>query len=214
MELQKIFEDLYENQTPERLDFTSFRAFHISDYRTMNAPVVQGFDKGQKCVFSLVSNMFIDDGVQIAFRDAAHSNACRVVYVCFFAGSIGVFAHIHDQFHKVMREYGRRRPEGWQLNLTSSANKFPLFTRLFQTDMQTSKPYLMIEDNTAFVAQMLQYDAVQTDRDFFNAVGGLLTVAEKLNLEIVDSRVGESSFAKDLLQSLSLYLRLNGAGIL
>lgn len=207
-QLERTFNELFEEQA-EVLSIGEFRPFYVSDYHTLNSKVIKEFNVGKKCVFSMVETSLIPTCFQIAFKCTTSNMACYVIYVGMFYTTMGIFANISEWHRKVMQEYGQFHNGSWSLNVERSERKVPLFTRIFREPQQVGKPYFMPEEGKVFLAQQVSAEAIENDKDFYNAVGSILTIAQKVMEEILVSKVGEYSFVKDLLAALSIYLRLS-----
>lgn len=207
-QLERTIDELFTEQA-EELSIGEFSSFYIPDYHVLNSKVIKEFNAGRKCVFSMVDTSLIPICFQIAFKDANNKTACYVIYVGMFYATIGIFANITEWHRKVMKEYGQLYNGSWCLNAGRSERKVPLFTRIFREQQQIGKPYFTPEDGQIFLAQQIYAESIETDKDFYNAVGGVLTIAQKVMEEVLEGKVGEYSFVKDILEALSIYLRLS-----
>lgn len=207
-QLEKTINELFTEQA-EELSIGEFRPFYIPDYHVLNSKVIQEFDAGKKCVFSMVETSLIPTCFQIAFKDVTHNTACYVIYVGIFYATMGIFANISEWHQKVMKDYGQYYNGDLYLNAGRAENKVPLFTKIFKEQQQVGKPYFMPEDGQVFLSQQIRAESIETDKDFYNAVGGLLIIAQRIKEEILQGKVGEYSFTKDLLNALAIYLKLS-----
>lgn len=207
-QLERTIEELYTEQA-EQLPIGKFSPFYVPNYYALNLKVKRQFNAGKKCVFSRVETPLMPTCFQITFKDPVNKMACYVIYVGIFYATMGIFANISDLYRKVMNEYGQLHAGAWGLNTSRSERKIPLFTKIFKEQQQIGKPYFMPEDGQFFLTQQIRAELIETDKDFYNAVGGILTIAQKIKEEVMEGKVGEYSFVKDILKSLSLYLRLS-----
>ncbi len=207
--LEETLDELFsESSSGEELPMGRFKPFLISDYHTLNRQVVRDFEQGKKCVWSKIENPNIPACAQIAFK-GQNTAVCYVLYVGFFYSTMGIFANITEWHRKVMQEYGKFYDGQWVLNVDRSAKKAPIFTQLFQERQQVGKPYLMPQDGQVFLTQQIRESNIETDRDFYNAVGGILKIAQGVLGEIQKGNIGSYSFVKDLMGALRIYLRLS-----
>ena len=203
--LDRQLKMLFDDSVPGE-KFSSFASFMASE-TTLSNRVRNEFAQGKKCVWTKIQHDLFQAMAQMTFKgkDGKFYN----VYVGFLYTTFCVMANITEHHSKVMRKYGKWWDGDLCLNTGASRSKVPLFTKIFEERQNLGKPYFMPDRNQVLIAQQVNNDAFQEDKDFYNLVGGILTICQSLINEIEGANLDKYSFADDLKAALRVYLLLN-----
>lgn len=203
--LERQLELLFDDSIPGE-SFTSFAPFIVSE-SSLSQNIRNEFALGKKCVWTKIQHDFFEALAQLTFR--GKDNKYYIVYVGFLYATFGVMVNITEYHSKVLNKYGRWHLGKLYLNTEASRNTVPLFTKLFEEKQDLGKPYIMYEKNQVLVDFSVKNSFFQEDKDFYNLVGGMLTICQSLINEIEGAGLDKYSFADDLKDALKMALLLN-----
>ena len=151
------------------------------------------------------TNGFANDLTTFKGKD----DKCYNIYVGFLFSTICVLANLTEYHAKVMKKYGKWHNGDLYLMTDASRSKVPIFTKIFEERSNLGKPYFMPYRFQVLIAQQISNDDIEGDKEFYNFVGGMLTICQSLVGEIEGANLDKYSFADDLKAALRMFLLLN-----
>lgn len=200
-QINKLFDDSIIGESV--LDFDAFITLDSS----LPISIRKEISSGKKCVWTKKKHEQFESMAQITFK--GKDDKCYNIYVGFLFSTICVMANLTEHHAKVMRKYGKWQNGDLYLMTDASRSKVPIFTKIFEERSNLGKPYFMPYRYQVLIAQQISNDDIEGDKDFYNFVGGMLTICQSLVVEIEGANLDKYSFADDLKAALRMFLLLN-----
>lgn len=203
--LQKQINKLFDESIigEKVLDFDAFVTLESS----LPISIRKEISSGKRCVWTKKKHEQFESMVQITFK--GKDDKCYNIYVGFLFSTICVLADLTEHHARVMRKYGKWHNGDLYLMTDASRSKVPIFTKIFGERSNLGKPYFMPYRYQVLIAQQISNDDIEGDKEFYNFVGGMLTICQSLVSEIEGANLDKYSFADDLKAALRMFLLLN-----
>lgn len=145
------------------------------------APLLRGeFVSMTKAPFS---HYAFQEIIQFSFN--GKDNNAAVVYVGVLYTSLAVMINISDLWDTAMYAYGAYDDDcNLCLATSKSETKMPLFTEIFKHRQELGVPHFLPEDGKRFLALQVLENSFNSDKEFYDIIGGVLKIGYKLYDEL------------------------------
>lgn len=131
-----------------------------------------------------------------------------IVYVGVLAGSLAVMIEITELWSTAMYAYSCYDDDGNLCLATSkSESKLPLFTKLFINRQEMGVPHFLPEDGKRFLAVQISSNSFDSDKEFYDIIGGVLKMGYQLIQEIDNANI-KTHLSFDLSTAIKTLLHI------
>lgn len=153
------------------------------------------------------NKMPFDKILQFSFN-GKDTNTAAVVYVGVLAASMAVMIEITELWSIAMYAYGAYDDDGNLCLATSkSEHALPTFTKLFINRQEMGVPHFLPEDDKRFLAIQVPANSFDSDKEFYNIIGGVVNIGYQLISEIKKANIS-SHLSFDLSTAIRVLLHI------
>ena len=144
----------------------------------------------------------------LQFSFNGKNNNAAIVYVGSLYASMAVMIEITELWETVMYAYGVYDDDG-HLCLASakSESRLPVFTEIFKHRQEVGLPHFLPEDGRRFLAVQIMANSFDTDKEFYDIIGGILKLGYQLYNEVDKANI-RSHASLDLSTAIRALLHI------